>query len=197
MINAHNVEIATDILNKELHYLMDKCFPVRRVVMSFCDPPWITPLVKYLLRKKKRAADRAAVYKLIGESRKNWDRNGAQGSSHWWRRVDKITLRKLKSQPYLENEFLAGLNDYSGDLCNDENYVKPVPPEVNPETHPPLDLQEFDVMMALSKIKKTATGPDGLLFWVWRDNCTTLTPVVTALWNKSVLLHTADSLEKT
>ena len=29
---------------------------------------------------------------LIGENRKKWGRNGAQGSLHWWRRVDKITL---------------------------------------------------------------------------------------------------------
>ena len=57
---------------------MDKCFPVRRVVMSTRDPPWITPLVKYLLRKKKRAADKgnvdkvedlsSKVCKLIGEN---------------------------------------------------------------------------------------------------------------------------------
>ena len=79
--------------------------------------------------------------------------------------MDKITLRKQKCQPYLENEFLAGLYDYFGDLCNDENYVKPVPLEVNPKTHPPPELQEFDVMMALSKIKKkNATGLDGLPF---------------------------------
>ena len=25
--------------------------------------------------------------KLIGENRKNWGRNGAQGNLHWWRRV--------------------------------------------------------------------------------------------------------------
>ena len=30
--------------------------------------------------------------KLIGENRKKWGRNGAQGSLHWWRRVVKITL---------------------------------------------------------------------------------------------------------
>ena len=112
--------------------------------MSSRDPPWITPLVKHLLRKKKRAADKghvhkvedlsSKVYKLIGENRKNWGRNGAQGSLHWWRRVDKITLSKEKPQPYLEKEFFAGLNDYFGDLCNDENYVKPVPLRVNPKS---------------------------------------------------------------
>ena len=46
------------------------------------------------------------------------------------------------------------------------------------------------MMVALSKYKKTATGPDGLPFWVWRDNCTTLAPVVTALWNKSLSSYT-------
>ena len=35
MIKAPNVEIATNLLNKELHNLMDKCFPVGRVVMSY------------------------------------------------------------------------------------------------------------------------------------------------------------------
>ena len=104
--------------------------------------------------------------KLIGENRKKWGRNGAQGSLHWWRRADKITLRKEKLQPYLDNEFLAGLNYYFGDLCNDEDYVKSMPLKENPETHPPPELQdqEFDVMMALSTIKETATGPDGLPF---------------------------------
>ena len=153
---------------------MDKCFPVTRVVMSSRDPPWITPPFKYLLRKKTRATDNghvhkvgdlsSKVYKLIGENRKNWGRSGAQESLRWWRRVDEITLRKLKSQPYLENEFLAGLNDYFRDLCNDENYVKPVPLEVNPETHPPPDLQEFAVMMALSKLKKTLLALMGCRF---------------------------------
>ena len=45
-------------------------------------------------------------------------------------------------------------------------------------------------MMALSKVKETATGPDGLPFQVWRDNCRTLAPVVTALWNTSLSSYT-------
>ena len=64
MINAQDVEIATNILNKGLHNLMDKCFPVRRVVMSASDHSLITPLVKYLLRKKKRAADKGHIHKV-------------------------------------------------------------------------------------------------------------------------------------
>ena len=52
MINTPDVEVPTKILNEELRYLMDTCFPVRRVVMSSRDSPWITSLVKYLLRKE-------------------------------------------------------------------------------------------------------------------------------------------------
>lgn len=61
--------------------------------MTSRDTPWTTPLVKYLLRKKKGAADKghvhkvedlsSKVYKLIGENRKNWGKNGTQGSLHW------------------------------------------------------------------------------------------------------------------
>ena len=34
------------------------------------------------------------------------------------------------------------------------NYVKPVPLEVNTETHPPPELQEFEVILALFRIQK-------------------------------------------
>ena len=111
LINAPDVEMATSIFNKELHNLMDKCFPVRRMVMSSRDPPWITSLVKYLLKKKEIAVERghvhkvedlsSKVFKLIGENRKNWGKNGAHESLHWWRRVDKSTLRKEKLQPFI------------------------------------------------------------------------------------------------
>ena len=72
---------------------MDKCFPVRRVVMSSRDPPCITSLVKYLLTKKEIAAEKghvhkvedlsSKVFKLIGENRKKWGKNGAQERLHW------------------------------------------------------------------------------------------------------------------
>ena len=90
---------------------MDKCFPVKRVIISSRDPLWITSLVKYLLTKKEIAAEKghvhkvedlsSKVFKLIGENRKNWGKNGAQESLHWWKRVDKITLRKEKLQPFI------------------------------------------------------------------------------------------------
>lgn len=39
------------------------------------------------------------------------------------------------------------------------------------------------VFNALSKIKKTATGPDGIPFWVWKENAAILTPAIKIIWN--------------
>ena len=44
--------------------------------------------------------------------------------------------------------------------------------------------------MKLSKIKKTASGPDGIPYWVWRDNALLLAPVVTFIWNLFLYSYT-------
>lgn len=76
-------------------------------------PLWITPLVNYLLSKKKEVDGKGYVdkvialslkaCKLIGGNQRNWGRNGAQGNLHWWRMVHNNTLSKQKSQTYLES----------------------------------------------------------------------------------------------
>ena len=48
----------------------------------------------------------------------------------------------------------------------------------------------MDVFIALSKVKKTAAGPDGIPYWFWSENALCLTPVVKSLWNLSLATHT-------
>ena len=45
-------------------------------------------------------------------------------------------------------------------------------------------------MMTLSRIKKTASGPDCIPYWVWKANATILAPIITTIWNFSIYLHT-------
>lgn len=45
-------------------------------------------------------------------------------------------------------------------------------------------------MLALSKIKKTASGSDTIPYWIWRDNALLLDPVVTFIWNLSLCSYT-------
>ena len=64
--------------------LVDKYFPVRRVVMSSRGPPWITPLVKYLLRKRKELLIRATFTKR---------RTCHRRSTSWLVKIEKTGAR--------------------------------------------------------------------------------------------------------
>jgi hypothetical protein len=50
-------------------------------------------------------------------------------------------------------------------------------------------ISERYVRDILSKLKRTATGPDMLPFWVWKDHSEILTPVITHIWNLSLSTH--------
>ena len=45
-------------------------------------------------------------------------------------------------------------------------------------------------MNTLVDVKKTATGPDNLPYWIWKDSAELLTPVVTHVWNLSLSTRT-------
>ena len=77
------------------------------------------------------------------------------------------------------------MNDYFGKLCHDENYIKPTPMEI-PDNEEVPQLSEFMVFNALSKIKRTATGPDGIPYWVWKNHADILAPVIENVWNLSL-----------
>ena len=82
VVKAKDIDSATNLLNDNLHSLMNQSSPARTVSMSTRDPPWITPLLKHLLIKKKRAADASKenkardlsgkVSRMIAENRRSW-----------------------------------------------------------------------------------------------------------------------------
>ena len=81
VIEADDVDCPVDRLNDTLHDIMHMCFPLRTVTLSTRDPPWISPLLKYLLKKRSKAAFRGKEAKtkeltvrisgIIAENRKN------------------------------------------------------------------------------------------------------------------------------
>ena len=112
--------------------------------------------------------------------------SGKLGSQAWWRKVGQLMMCKDKSSSNLDQEFINGLNDYFGDLCLVQNYIKPVPAEIDINTPVP-QLSTSQVFQALLQIKHTATRPAGIPFWIWRDYAEILAPVVEIikLWNSS------------
>ena len=171
VFNATDTDVATNLLNQSVKNLMDECFPKKTVQVSARDPPWITPLVKYLMKKRSKAISSkvhelsARISTIIGENRKNWGKLDKIGSQHWWRKVDNLSQRKQNLSLILDKEILIGLNQYF-DLCFDDQYLEPTFMDINESVLAPPMLDEPEVMAALSRIKITAAGPDGIPFWV-------------------------------
>lgn len=126
----------------------------------------------------------------IAKSRKNWGKSDTQRLQNWWRKVDNISMRKHKSQPLLDHSFLEGLNNFFGNLCCNSEYVETAVVQIDPSSGNAPTLDKHQVMLALSKIKRSAVGPDGIPHCLWKDNAQQLAPVITAVWNHSLRRHT-------
>ena len=44
------------------------------------------------------------------------------------------------------------------------------------------EITQRQVCNALIKLKRTATGPDNIPFWIWKDQAELLTPVINQVW---------------
>ena len=73
----------------------------------------------------------------------------------------------------LDNSCLMGLNDYFARLCLDDMYIEPTP-------------SEQQVWNLLIPLKRTATGPDQIPYWVWTEHAEIFTPLITKIWNFSI-----------
>ncbi|PFX12862.1 hypothetical protein AWC38_SpisGene23110 [Stylophora pistillata] len=161
--------------------------------MSSRDPPWMSPLVKSLLKKKPRSRKGGGrdlaeltekIGRLIAENRRALA-SGKLGSLAWWRKVDRLSMRRDKSRCEPDKDFIICLDDYFGDICFDREYSEPVPAEIDANTPAP-QLSTFQVFIALTRRKRTATGPDGIPFWIWKDYAEIFTPVIENLLNMSL-----------
>ena len=127
-------------------------------------------------------------YEVICENRRV--RPKKVGSRDWWQHVDFISQRRSQTAGVLlGNEELCELNEYFSSLCTDTSYTEPlnVVIDINAETP---KFTEWQVWNCLTHLKNTATGPDLIPSWVWKDHAEILAPVVTKIWNLSLSTHT-------
>jgi hypothetical protein len=143
--------------------------PFRTVRMSSCDPVWMTPLIKSLMRIKSRIPSRNVD--RIGEINRRIleiiSQNNRSllcvpiGSGEWWKNVDYISQRlRTSANINLDRNSLMELNDYFANLsCQDISYVEPTPMEICEDVNAP-EISEIQVRNNLRHLKKLATGPD-------------------------------------
>ena len=197
VFQTKHVDNAVDLLERKIKTLQDKHLPLRTVSMSSRDPSWMTPLVKCMLRTKSKLSINCGerlktlnhrISEVICENRKN--PRTLTGSRDWWKQVDSTSQRRTNhTHICLDDESLNQLNDYFGELCYDDVYERPADVVV-PEHVTVPEISERQIWENLRKLKRTATGPDEIPSWMWREHAELLTPVIAHIWNLSLATQT-------
>ena len=195
------------LLNDTLFNLYDECFPLIKVRMSTRDPPFMSPLVKHLCNKRNQNIKscnnnyhlQERINKLIYENQiraiQGKNKKHSTGSKEWWNTVNRITGRKQTGQDVSAIFEPAIINQHFQKINTDPSYSSPILQTIPDGTRIPT-VNEHSVQVILSQQKRTASGPDGLPYWLWRDFSPLLAPVVTMVFNLSLKQQTVPMIWK-
>ena len=89
------------------------------------------------------------------------------------------------------------VNSHFQSINTDISYVEPALLEIMTELHKVLVIHEISVFKALEHVKRTATGPDDLPFWFWKEYALELIPVKTHVLNVSLVSQQVPKIWKT
>jgi len=164
-----------------VHMLIDKTIPVKNVTIGPRDPPFVTPLVKTLLNKRRHLRksgriDEANVLAekinlLILETRsKQLAKLSEASPKQLWasvRRATKTNASEVSYPTYLFND-IESVNAYFADVCTDLGY-KTV----------------YSVEKSLRHMKHTSPGADNIPCWFYKNCSYEIAEVVTHILNLS------------
>ena len=117
----------------------EKSFPLIKVRTSTRDPPFISPLVKHLLKQRKRAIKardseantriQTQINKLIRRNQlnavRNENRKYKSGTKDWWSNINKITGRNDNKIPVTSFIDPNEINSFFHDISTDPYYTAP------------------------------------------------------------------------
>ena len=83
--------------------------------------------------------------------------------------IDKLTGRVGSSMNLSSLFNVSDINTHFQSIKIDINYVKPALLEIMPELQRVPVIHEISVFKALEHVKRTASGPDDLPFWFWKE----------------------------
>ena len=193
VLAENDINIAIDKFYCTVHEKFKNSFPSIRVKMSSKDPSFMSPLLKHLLSKRNKLLKKGMVQEagslqpkitqLIKEHQLNLTKVNKQkhemGSKSWWKVVDELTGRVVLSRNLSSLFNVNDINTHFQSINTDINYAEPALLKILPELHNVPVIHEISVFKALAHMKRTATGPDDLPFWSWKEYALELTPVIT------------------
>ena len=198
VLSCDDITEAIHLLDNTLTGIFNECFPLIKVKVSSRDPPYMSPLVKHLCTIRNRNIRKygevntdlqTRINELIRYNQvqavRNENREYGTGTKGWWNTVNKITGRESKASNISSVINPEGINLFFQRINTETQYSAPELLPIPEGTRVPT-LDVLTVRRFMTRLKRTAPGPDGFPYWLWRDFAHHLAPVVTKLFNSSL-----------
>ena len=167
-------------LSNELLNLYKVACHLKRDLLSSKDSPFMTPVIKYLLRKKHRHTRRGKLaeanavdlqVRMLITKRAFSDSSGR----NWWQRMNAL-MNKKTIAPDRTGAFSAEqLNQYYNGISTASG--GPFKPTYLETTNDGPQFSLLQILNDMKCIRRTATDPDALPFWVFKDNAYNLAEI--------------------
>jgi len=172
-------QLEFDKLYDSLRRLLDEFYPMRTVTITSADPPFVTPTVKCMMRRKNalmRAGnvERAAALAVkIGDAFKR--HNSAELSRvdvlsdprNMWAKVRQLTGRSKSAVDASQTSAVTAdvLNRHYAAISTDANYTAPSVKQTVANWRWCDCIDEWRMFQILDKLRPTATGLDDIPAW--------------------------------
>jgi len=174
LASIENPQQAWDAYYREMYGLLDKYYPVRTVTMTNREPAFVTPQIKFLLRRKNklmrknRVEEAGALANRIGsliDRAMLRDLGPGSSSKELWSRVNEISKSSNAHTP--PSGITADvLNNHYATISTDPAYTEP--PKRLTANKPMQLVTEQSVFTILDRLHCTAEGLDMIPAWLLR-----------------------------
>ena len=203
----NNIDVKYNLFHEIITKLIEMCIPTRTITMRKTEPWFITPLIKSLLRKRNKLNRRGQVQlaadlstkigRLIMDvKRKTFNGIDRTDTRKIWQTINKKTNYRNKNaiQNFIkiDEQTCEDINKHFVNIATDEGYdideYKKIVDQLAAgcSIEETADIQEYEVYMLMSKLKKTSPGADMIPHWVFRECAAELSQIVAHLFNVSM-----------
>jgi hypothetical protein len=194
--NCKSIEISFSSFYIFMKDALDLFFPIKRITIKSRDPPYMTPYLKHLLRRKNHlhrhgrlaAAEALAtrINHLIARNNETTFDCLARGSRRLWSEVRRLR-GGARECPVLDSKITAdSLNLHYSKTSTDQQYEMPTK-KATVASDDAVFLEEYQVFRALSSARGVSVGPDGLPSWFLSSMAHLLSAPISYLFKKSLL----------
>jgi len=160
--------------------LLDKYYPEQSVTVTSSDPPYVTPIVKRMLRQKNnlmrsgRVEKAAALATKIGLAIKNYNSaelsrvNVMSNAKSMWAKVRQLTGRSKDQVNHHTTLSAEALNDHYATISADAHYTAPGVKSTCNNSDACEHVSEWRIFNILDTLRPTSTGLDNIPAWFLR-----------------------------